>query len=146
MDYLTYYQTKNQFLVNQHLNPDYSVRRPENELKGTLPAMINIYSAKTDFTFPFKKTAKIETGLKTSYVTTDNNALYQNNTPAGYVTDEGKQITLFIKKILTQHILITAGRLKNLDYRPGCVQKILMAISPGLTIQKRADSSFTKII
>ena len=24
LDYLTYYQTKNQFLVNQFLNPDYS--------------------------------------------------------------------------------------------------------------------------
>jgi len=90
LDYLTYYQAKNQFFENSYLNPDYSQRRPDGQLKGTLPARVNIYSAKTDFTFPLKKTAKIETGLKSSYVTTDNDALYQNNTPTGYVTDEGK--------------------------------------------------------
>jgi len=82
-DYLTYYQTKNQFLVNQYMDPHYNVMRPQSELKGTLPSNINIYSAKTDWTFPVTKAAKIETGLKTSYVTTDNNALYQNNTASG---------------------------------------------------------------
>lgn len=36
---------------------------------------INIYAAKTDFTWPISKTSKLETGLKSSYVKTDNHFL-----------------------------------------------------------------------
>lgn len=41
-------------------------------LKGNLPASINIYSFKTDYTHPVKGGGRIETGIKTSYVTNDN--------------------------------------------------------------------------
>ena len=69
LDYLTYDQNRKQFFENSYLNPDYSERKSNSQLKGTLPTGINIYSAKTDFTFPLKKTAKIEAGLESSYVT-----------------------------------------------------------------------------
>ena len=64
LDYLNYYQNRDQFLTNQFLDPMYNPTMPQSELKGTLPSNINIYAAKTDFTFPLKKSAKIETGLK----------------------------------------------------------------------------------
>ena len=43
-----------------------------------LPQDINIYSAKVDYTLPLKKGAKFEAGLKTSFVETDNNAIYDS--------------------------------------------------------------------
>jgi iron complex outermembrane recepter protein len=41
-------------------------------LKGNLPAGINIYSFKTDYTHPIKGGGRIEAGIKSSYVTNDN--------------------------------------------------------------------------
>jgi iron complex outermembrane receptor protein len=144
VDYLTYYQTKNQFLVNQYLNPDYSVRRPENELKGTLPATVNIYSVKTDFTYPLKKTAKIETGLKSSYVTTDNNALYQNNTPAGYVTDEGKTNHFIYKENINAAYINYSRQIKKFGLQAGLRAENTNAQGHQVGDSTRADSSFTK--
>jgi hypothetical protein len=43
-----------------------------------LPSTINIYSAKADYSHPLKGKAKIEAGIKSSYVNTDNAANYFN--------------------------------------------------------------------
>ncbi len=45
-------------------------------LRGNLPSLINIYSAKFDYTHPLKNDARFEAGAKSSYVETDNNAQY----------------------------------------------------------------------
>ena len=49
--------------------------------KGTLPSLISIHTAKIDFTHPLGRQAKLEAGLKTSFVTSDNNVqyFYQDN-------------------------------------------------------------------
>lgn len=44
-------------------------------IKNDSKTDINIYAVKTDFTWPVSKTVKLETGLKSSYVKTDNNFL-----------------------------------------------------------------------
>jgi outer membrane receptor protein involved in Fe transport len=45
-------------------------------LRGNLPAQITIYSGKVDYVHPLSKESKIEAGVKSSKVTTDNNAQY----------------------------------------------------------------------
>jgi len=76
-DYIKYNSNSDQYFDNITYNPD-RTKRNESVLTGNLPADINIYSFKTDYTHPFKKELKLEAGLKTSYVSTDNNANYYN--------------------------------------------------------------------
>ena len=58
-------------------------------LRGTIPSVINIYSGKIDYVYPFKGGLKLETGLKTSFVNTDNQVGYlRNNNNTGWVTDQ----------------------------------------------------------
>lgn len=45
-------------------------------LRGNLPAEIIIYSGKADYVHPLTKTSKLEAGVKSSFVTTDNDAQY----------------------------------------------------------------------
>jgi iron complex outermembrane receptor protein len=143
-DYLTYYQTKNQFLVNQYMDPHYNVMRPQSELKGTLPSNINIYSAKTDWTFPVTKAAKIETGLKTSYVTTDNNALYQNNTASGYITDPGKTNHFIYKENINAAYVNYSTQIKKIGFQAGLRAENTNAKGHQVGDSTRADSAFTK--
>ena len=77
MDYLNYNSNKDQQFVNSSYTPNWMLRSSD-ELKGGLPSTIKIYSAKLDYTHPFKNGVKIETGLKTSFVETDNTAGYYN--------------------------------------------------------------------
>lgn len=90
LDYRVYKQTANQFFTNNYLNSDFSKRKNSTQLRGNIPSDIKIYSAKIDYSMPLKKGAKFEAGVKTSYVTTDNDARYDSNTVNGWVVDDGK--------------------------------------------------------
>lgn len=144
LDYLNYYETSEQFLVNNFLNPDLSVRRDPTQLRGHLPSEVTIYAAKTDFTFPLTKMAKIETGLKASYVTTDNDALYQNNTSTGYVTDEGKTNHFIYKENINAAYVNFRQQIKKWGFQTGLRAENTYAKGHQVGNATRADSLFTK--
>ncbi|MFT4092160.1 MAG: outer membrane beta-barrel protein [Niabella sp.] len=75
-------------LTTKVYNPDNTQYGKTVMLNGTIPSIINIYSGKADYTHPFNKTTKLETGIKTSFVNTDNNVLYQRDTTTGWYVDE----------------------------------------------------------
>lgn len=77
-DYVMYSSTTDQTLDNYSYN---SAKQPLGDpylLRGVLPQDIKIYSAKVDYAQPVGKSAKLETGAKSSYVKTDNNAPYES--------------------------------------------------------------------
>lgn len=75
VDYIRYDATNEQRFVNTTFDPKW-VKRYDELLNGDLPLAINIYSGKVDYTHPLKGQAKLEVGVKTSYVNTDNSANY----------------------------------------------------------------------
>ena len=144
LDYLDYNQQHDQYFIDNHLNPDYSVIRPADELKGTLPSTIHIYSAKTDFTFPLKHQANFETGWKSSYVTTDNDALYQDKTPAGFVTDNGKTNHFVYRENINAAYVNFSKQIKKWGMQVGLRAENTNARGHQLGNQTNPDSSFTK--
>ena len=76
-DYLSYNSHRVQNFNNASFTPDWAVKN-HDRLMGELPSVINIYSGKIDYAHPLKSGLKIETGLKTSFVETDNTAGYFN--------------------------------------------------------------------
>lgn len=75
-DYLTYNGNTNLYLNNAYQNSIGQTIAKTDSLLGGLPQIIDIYSAKVDYVQPLKHKAKLEAGLKTSFVTTDANAIY----------------------------------------------------------------------
>jgi iron complex outermembrane recepter protein len=78
LDYATYRSAAQQNLNNHYYDKSGSSTFPSDTLLGNLPVMINIYSAKVDYSHPLTKDTKIEAGFKTSFVKTDNNAQYDS--------------------------------------------------------------------
>lgn len=144
MDYLNYDQMTNQSLINNYYNPDFSVRRDPSDLRGILPSKINIYSAKTDFTFPLKNSAKIESGLKSSYVTTDNDALYQNLIAGAYITDDGKTNHFIYKENINAAYINYSQQIKKWGLQAGLRAENTNAHGHQLGNTSHSDSSFTK--
>ena len=62
----------------------------EEFFKGDLPSQINIFSAKTDYTAQLPKDVKLESGLKSSHINTDNIADYFYKDGAEWKEDLGK--------------------------------------------------------
>lgn len=74
-DYIRYNMDADQLFKNSSFTSG-NVQKYHDELTGMLPSFIDIYSYKADYTHPLKGNAKIETGIKSSYTTTDNDARY----------------------------------------------------------------------
>lgn len=75
LDYLKYDALSNQSFLNQTYNPSGNLTATQ-VITDNLPTNINIYTAKVDYSNPIKGKAKIDAGIKSSYVTTDNAANY----------------------------------------------------------------------
>jgi outer membrane receptor protein involved in Fe transport len=90
IDYVAFNQQEAQLLDNAYFNSDMSRRKTPTTLQGRLPADVGIYSVKIDFSHPLNHGAKLETGLKSSYVKTDYTALYDNLQNGMWVPDYGK--------------------------------------------------------
>jgi hypothetical protein len=77
LDYIRDVSGGNQLFVNDTYLPDGTLTNSRT-LHDDLPSTINIYSAKADYSHPLKSKAKLEAGIKSSYVNTDNAANYFN--------------------------------------------------------------------
>lgn len=75
LDRIIYKASNDQDFVNSTLSPNW-VKRYDELLLGDLPANIDITSARVDYTRPLKKGAKLEMGVKSSFVTNDSKANY----------------------------------------------------------------------
>ncbi|MFI5125054.1 MAG: TonB-dependent receptor [Chitinophagales bacterium] len=88
-DYVRYNSKNDQYYQNYTFDPGMNPL-DKTVLSGNLPSIINIYSFKTDYTHPFKHDLKLEAGIKTSYVATDNQANYYNVNNDAYLPDTTK--------------------------------------------------------
>ncbi len=88
-DYIYYKSSSDQLFQNNTYDPNMKPLST-NTLSGNLPSTINIYSFKTDYTHPFQNDFKLEAGLKTSFVATDNKANYYDVTGNEYIPDTTK--------------------------------------------------------
>lgn len=90
VDYVHYKSSSNQMFYNYFYDNKGNKNQPDELLRGMLPGDITIYSAKADFTHPLKGNAKLEAGVKTSFVKTDNNANYDNLVNGDWQVDTGR--------------------------------------------------------
>ena len=144
LDYLKYDQGANMLLIGNYLFPDYSIKRPSSFLKGNLPSDVSIYSAKTDLVFPLKKGAKIETGLKSSYVITDNEAKYQIKSEGEYKVDDGKTNHFIYKENINAAYINYSKQINKWGVQAGLRAENTNANGHQKGNSTRPDSSFVK--
>jgi len=77
LDLMTYAAGSSQYFDNITYTPAW-VELGVTQLTGNLPSRIHIYSFKSDYSETLASKIKLETGIKSSYVTTDNIAEYDN--------------------------------------------------------------------
>jgi hypothetical protein len=118
VDYLTYDAHKDQHFSNTSFTPDW-VMKNNDLLVGELPSLINIYSGKIDYTHPFKNGLKIETGLKTSFVETDNTAGYYNIIGNAKIVDYDKTNQFVYKENINAAYLNMNKQIKKWGLQAG---------------------------
>lgn len=126
LDYLAFATGNNQTFLNQSQATAGSVSI--DQLNGNLPAAIHIYSAKADYSHPLSDGWKLESGVKSSYTNTDNQANYFNIVNGIALTDNDKTNHFLYREAINagyinlnkdfKRLSVQAGlRLENTDSR-----------------------------
>lgn len=144
IDYITFNQSGLQLFNNDYFNADLSQRKTSTILRGSLPSDIKIYSGKIDYSLPLKKGAKLETGFKSSYVTTDNNAIYDNFTNGGWKSDYGKTNHFLYNENINAAYINYNKQIKKWGFQSGLRMENTIATGHQLGNQVNHDSSFKR--
>lgn len=99
LDYSLYKNTADQMLSTGFFDGDYNQTSDSMFLKGHLPSVINIYSLKSDFVHSYKSGLKIEAGIKSSYVKSDNLVDYKRKAGNTWVADARNNHFLYTENI-----------------------------------------------
>ncbi|MFI5155024.1 MAG: TonB-dependent receptor domain-containing protein [Chitinophagales bacterium] len=118
LDYMNYMSSSNQYFNNITYDPNW-VEKNSTVLTGYLPSTINIYSFKTDYTRPMGNSMKLEAGLKTSFVSTSNDANYYNIENNKQNVDTGKTNHFIYKENINAAYVNLSRQLTKWNFQLG---------------------------
>ncbi len=144
LDYIVYDIPYTTTLITRYFLPDQSQYRPQTYLSGNIPALIKVYSGKTDFKFPIEKLGQIEAGLKASIVRTDNNAQYKNRIAGHDEDDLGKSNHFIYEENILAGYISWSKQIEKWSFQAGLRAENTHALGHQLGNAIVPDSSFTK--
>lgn len=78
LDFISYRSGNGQFMINSYFDAAENSIAKADSLMGDLPQQIRLFSGRMDYVHPLKKGSKLEAGIKSSVVRTDNDAVYDS--------------------------------------------------------------------
>lgn len=144
LDYIVYDDSRHQEINTDYLLPDGGIQKPASSLRSSLPSLINIYSAKSDFTYPLRNGSKIEAGLKSSYVHADANAIYRKKVDDEYVNDNSKSNHFLYKEFIQAAYINWNGQWNKWGVQAGVRAEHTLSQGHQLGNEEVGDSSFEK--
>ena len=138
-DYAWYSNKGNTQLTTQSYDAN-NVSTGNAVLRGYIPSVINIYSGKVDYLHPITKSMKLEAGLKTSFVNTDNEVGYlRDNHAGGWVKDDRTNHFIYKENINAAYAILSKN-MKKWDITLGL--RVENTIAKGHQLSN--DSSFKR--
>jgi outer membrane receptor protein involved in Fe transport len=105
LDYIGYRNTSNMLLTTDFYDEMHQQTSDPLLLKGHLPSDINIYSIKSDYTHPFKG-GRLEAGIKSSYVKTDNIVDYERLYADKWIPDSRSNHFIYDENINAAYVTL----------------------------------------
>ncbi|MEO8770086.1 MAG: TonB-dependent receptor [Ferruginibacter sp.] len=118
LDYARYNNTSKQLLSTGFFDGNDVQTADSMFLRGHLPSVIEIYSLKSDYTKPFKNGLKIEAGIKSSYVKSDNLVEYERNFGTTWKPDSRNNHFIYTENINAAY-LNASKKIKKFDIQTG---------------------------
>lgn len=142
LDYLTFDTDNNQTFLNQSQATTGSVSM--DQLNGTLPAAIHIYSAKADYSQPLAGGWKLESGVKSSYTNTNNQANYFNIVNGNAITDNDKTNHFLYREAINAGYINFNKDFKRLSIQAGLRVENTDSRGHQLGNAQKPDSAFNR--
>lgn len=142
LDFIRYGAETRQDFSSTRYNTEW-VKKGEERLRGHLPVDISIYTAKMDYAQPLKKDIKLEAGIKTSYVHTDNAANYFNQFGNSETVDYKKTNRFLYKENINAAYINMNRQFKKLGVQGGLRYEQTAYTGKQYGNPQRPDSTFT---
>ncbi len=142
LDYASYNSSSSMDFINTTYDPNWAPIN-ETQLRGDLPVKIDIYTAKVDYSQNFLK-GKLETGVKTSYVSTDNAANYYNIYNFGETVDYSKTNNFIYKENINAVYINYNRQFKKIGIQTGLRYEYTNMEGNQFGNPVRPDSSFKR--
>ncbi|MGG9962292.1 TonB-dependent receptor domain-containing protein [Ferruginibacter sp. SUN106] len=104
LDYSRYNNTSDQNLSTGFFDGNYNKTADSMFLNGHVPSVIDIYSLKSDFVHTYKNGVRLETGIKSSYVTSDNLVEYVRKAGTTWVPDARNNHFVYTENVNAAYI------------------------------------------
>jgi iron complex outermembrane receptor protein len=111
-------------------------------LRGEVPGTIDIVSGKVDYVHPFSKTLKLEAGVKSSLVKSDNRIVYERNAGSGWTPDSRSNAFVYEENINAAYASLNK-QWKKLNLQTGL--RVENTISKGIPGRKPYTNAFPNI-
>jgi len=141
-DYIHYYSNGNQFSPTAVYLPG-NILSSYTQLLNITPANVNIWSAKADYTQPFAKNARLDAGVKSSYVVTNDESNWFAGNGAALTPDYGKTNHFIYRENINAAYISATKNWKRLSLQGGLRAENTIANGRQLGNTVVAASKFT---
>lgn len=121
--------------------------RPNQDVRNLMPSRINIVAFKTDYVHPLKNGGKWEAGLKSSFVSADNNAIYdtlqQENRQ--WLPDASRSNHFVYDENINAAYLNYAGKVGKLKVQAGLRAEHTHSVGTSITLSQTVDRNYLNL-
>ncbi|MBB6499286.1 outer membrane beta-barrel family protein [Pedobacter cryoconitis] len=118
-DYVSYNNSRNEHYINTYYRADNSVIGDPVQLRNSGSGAVSIYSFKLDYVHPFSKTFKAEAGLKTSWVSTQNDVRFDSLKTTGWINAINRTNTFLYNEHINATYITATKSFKSLELKGG---------------------------
>ena len=144
-DYVRYNGHNTNNLSTVYNGPRGGTIRPQQDVRNNMPSTISILAFKTDYVHPLKKGAKLEAGLKSSFVNADNNSVFdtlQQETKQ-WLFDASRSNRFAYQENINAGYVNYAGKLgKKLKVQAGLRAEHTHSVGTSITLNQRVDRNY----
>ncbi len=143
LDYSRFNNSSHTVLSNAFWSPKDTMLSGPFVIRGFLPSTINIKVGKLDFSHPFSKKLKLETGLKYSDVTTDNTIRYDSLRSQVYVTALSQSNQFVYREKIAAVYASVNSQIKSIGLQVGLRVENTRSDGNSITLKKEVKRTYT---
>ena len=147
-DYVRYDGHNTNNLSTVYNGPRGGTVRPQQDVRNNMPSTISILAFKTDYVHPLKKGAKLEAGLKSSFVNADNNSVFdtlQQETKQ-WLFDASRSNRFTYHENINAGYVNYAGKLgKKLKVQAGLRAEHTHSVGTSITLNQRVGRNYLNL-
>lgn len=119
LDYATFKNTSKSTYENDFYDANSLILKPTFIFRNAAPSTIKIWSGKIDYTYPFSEKTKLETGIKSAYVITNNDFIQENLIHNKWINDVDYSNSFNYKEVINAAYANFHHKFKGLNLQIG---------------------------